>query len=80
MQAVEFLAEWSLTPSNMAFLRVNTGVCDPALIGDKAKWYADSLEQLSFKTWSENSSLGTTFRAATHAAEHPQTGKSLKTK
>jgi len=35
---VEFLAEWSLTPSNMTFLRINTGVCDPKLIGDKQKW------------------------------------------
>ncbi|TMW39368.1 hypothetical protein DOY81_015552, partial [Sarcophaga bullata] len=28
-QAVEFLAEWSLTPTNVAFLRVQTGVMDP---------------------------------------------------
>lgn len=31
-QAVEFLAEWSLTPTNVAFLRVQTGVFDPAQV------------------------------------------------
>lgn len=73
-QAVEFLAEWALTPSNMAFLRVNTGVCDPALIGDKSKWYAHTLEPMTFKVWQEGSSLGTTLRAGTQI-ENPPTGK-----
>jgi len=35
---VEFFAEWILSPDNVAFLRVQTGVYDPALIGDKPKW------------------------------------------
>lgn len=56
-QAVEFLAEWSLTPSNVAFLRVHTGVFDPALIGDKGKWFAHQLEPINFPVWDENSSL-----------------------
>ncbi|XP_058788750.1 MAP kinase-activating death domain protein isoform X1 [Phymastichus coffea] len=55
-QAVEFLAEWSLTPSNVAFLRVQTGVCDPAQIGDKAKWFAPSLEPINFAVWEASSS------------------------
>ena len=58
----------------MAFLRVNTGVCDPALIGDKAKWYAETLDEISFKVWQESSSLGATLRAANQVAENPQTG------
>ncbi|XP_069988793.1 MAP kinase-activating death domain protein isoform X4 [Penaeus vannamei] len=74
-QAVEFLAEWALTPSNMAFLRVNTGVCDPALIGDKSKWYAHTLEPMTFKVWQEGSSLGTTLRAGTQI-ENPPTDES----
>ncbi|BES98893.1 uDENN [Nesidiocoris tenuis] len=56
-QAVEFLAEWSLTPSNVAFLRVQTGVCDPQQIGDKAKWFNDCLEPIVFRVWDDNSSL-----------------------
>ncbi|KDR13172.1 MAP kinase-activating death domain protein, partial [Zootermopsis nevadensis] len=56
-QAVEFLAEWSLTPSNVAFLRVHTGVFDPTLIGDKSKWYAHTLEPIHFVVWDQSSSL-----------------------
>ncbi|XP_024084924.1 MAP kinase-activating death domain protein isoform X2 [Cimex lectularius] len=58
-QAVEFLAEWSLTPSNVAFLRVQTGVCDPAQIGDKSKWFNHTLEPILFRVWDDNSSLAT---------------------
>lgn len=56
-QAVEFLAEWSLTPTNVAFQRVHTGVLDPALIGDKAKWYIHTLEPIRFVVWDDGSSL-----------------------
>ena len=38
VQAVEFYAEWSLTPTNIAFHRVHNSVFDPVLIGDKPKW------------------------------------------
>ncbi|XP_068225676.1 MAP kinase-activating death domain protein-like isoform X1 [Palaemon carinicauda] len=74
-QAVEFLAEWSITPSNMAFLRVNTGVFDPTLIGDKSKWYAHTLEPISFRAWQEGSSLGATLRAGTQI-DNPPTDES----
>ncbi|KAG0714007.1 MAP kinase-activating death domain protein [Chionoecetes opilio] len=77
-QAVEFLAEWSLTPSNMAFLRVNTGVFDPTLIGDKSKWYAHTLEPIGFRVWSDGSSLGATLRASTQV-DNPPTGTSRAT-
>lgn len=56
-QAVEFLAEWALTPSNVAFLRVHTGMFDPSVIGDKGKWFAHQLEPINFAVWDENSSL-----------------------
>ncbi|XP_049779283.1 MAP kinase-activating death domain protein [Schistocerca cancellata] len=62
-QAVEFLAEWSLTPSNVAFLRVHTGVFDPTLIGDKSKWYAHTLEPIYFSVWDESSSLSGALRS-----------------
>ncbi|KAK9509198.1 hypothetical protein O3M35_006563 [Rhynocoris fuscipes] len=58
-QAVEFLAEWSLTPNNVAFLRVQTGVCDPAQIGDKAKWFNHLVEPITFRVWDDTSSLAT---------------------
>ncbi|XP_066959629.1 MAP kinase-activating death domain protein isoform X8 [Macrobrachium rosenbergii] len=74
-QAVEFLAEWSITPSNMAFLRVNTGVFDPTLIGDKSKWYAHTLEPIGFRVWQEGSSLGATLRAGTQI-DNPPTDES----
>ncbi|GLH13288.1 MAP kinase-activating death domain protein [Gryllus bimaculatus] len=62
-QAVEFLAEWSLTPSNVAFLRVHTGVFDPTLIGDKPKWYAHTLDPIRFIVWDEGSSLNGALRS-----------------
>lgn len=62
-QAVEFLAEWSLTPSNVAFLRVQTGVFDPAQIGDKSRWYATNLEPIYFPVWDSGSSLANALKA-----------------
>ncbi|XP_018048573.1 PREDICTED: MAP kinase-activating death domain protein isoform X1 [Atta colombica] len=62
-QAVEFLAEWSLTPSNVAFLRVQTGVFDPAQIGDKPRWYATNLEPIYFPVWDSGSSLANALKA-----------------
>ncbi|CAF3868387.1 unnamed protein product [Adineta steineri] len=57
-QAVEFFAEWSLCPENVTFLRIQTGIYDPALIGDKPKWYSRSLTAISFNIIDENSTLG----------------------
>lgn len=51
VKAVEYFAEYVLSPNNMAFLRVQTGVCDPAVLGDKAKWFADQLDAQSFSVW-----------------------------
>lgn len=59
-QAVEFLAEWSLTPTNVTFQRVHTGVLDPSLIGDKPKWYLHTLEPIKFVVWDDGSSLNGT--------------------
>ncbi|RMZ99493.1 MAP kinase-activating death domain [Brachionus plicatilis] len=56
-QAVEFLAEWSLCPSNVAYLRIQTGIYDPSLIGDKPKWYCRYLTPIQFKTYEEKSTL-----------------------
>lgn len=56
VQAVEFFAEWALRPSNTAFLRVQTGVYDPLLIGDKPRWYSRSLNHVKFTVFDENAS------------------------
>ncbi|CAH0560900.1 unnamed protein product [Brassicogethes aeneus] len=61
-QAVEFLAEWSLTPTNVAFQRVHTGVLDPTLVGDKPKWYLHNLEAIKFVVWDDGSSLNGALR------------------
>nr|CAH0111902.1 unnamed protein product [Daphnia galeata] len=62
-QAVEFLAEWSLSPTNVAFLRVQTGVFDPAIIGDKHKWFSEQYEPLQFVVWDEASSMDSALRS-----------------
>lgn len=53
-QAVEYMAEWVLCPDNVAFLRIQTGVLDPAIVGDKPKWYEHQLEPLRYKIWETN--------------------------
>ena len=54
---MEYFAEWSLTPNNVVFQRIQTGVYDPALIGDKPKWFARSLEPVLFPVWNKFGSL-----------------------
>ncbi|XP_014679773.1 PREDICTED: MAP kinase-activating death domain protein-like, partial [Priapulus caudatus] len=56
-QAVEFYAEWSLAPTNVAFHRVHTGVYDPLLIGDKPKWYSQQLNAVYFQVFGERTAL-----------------------
>lgn len=62
-QAVEFLAEWSLTPTNLAFLRVQTGMLDPTQVGDKSKWFAHVLTPIRFSVWDDGSSLNGALRS-----------------
>lgn len=50
-QAVEYMAEWALCPDNVAFQRIQTGVYDPSIIGDKPKWYGNQLEPLRYQIW-----------------------------
>ncbi|XP_033216295.1 MAP kinase-activating death domain protein [Belonocnema kinseyi] len=70
-QAVEFLAEWSLMPNNVAFLRVQTGVFDPAQIGDKPRWYASGLEPINFSVWDSGSSLANALKAMKEHESQP---------
>ncbi|XP_055900949.1 MAP kinase-activating death domain protein-like isoform X6 [Biomphalaria glabrata] len=57
-QAVEYLSEWSLCPTNLVYQRVQTAVYDPSLIGDKPKWYAQQLQPVEFHIYDNSSSLG----------------------
>lgn len=58
-QAVEFFAEWALSPTNVVFQRIQTGMYDPLMIGDKGKWYSQSLQRIEFKVYDEaQSTLG----------------------
>lgn len=56
-QAVDYFAEWALTPNNVVFQRIQTGVDDPSMIGDKLKWFANTLEPVIFTVWQENCSI-----------------------
>lgn len=70
-QAVEFLAEWSLQPTNVAFLRVQTGVLDPTQIGDKPKWFACTLTPIRFSVWDDGSSINGALRSLQQAESQP---------
>lgn len=70
-QAVEFLAEWSLTPTNVAFLRVQTGVLDPTQVGDKSKWFAHTLTPIRFSVWDDGSSLNGALRSLQQMENQP---------
>lgn len=41
----------------MAHLRIQTGIFDPSLIGDKPKWYCRYLTPVQFKTYEDKSTL-----------------------
>ncbi|XP_068017662.1 MAP kinase-activating death domain protein isoform X13 [Melanerpes formicivorus] len=56
-QAVEYFGEWSLNPTNYAFQRIHNNTFDPALIGDKPKWYAHQLQPIHYRVYDSNSQL-----------------------
>ncbi|XP_067413809.1 MAP kinase-activating death domain protein [Emydura macquarii macquarii] len=56
-QAVEYFGEWSLNPTNYAFQRIHNNMFDPALIGDKPKWYAHQMQPIHYRVYDSNSQL-----------------------
>uniref|UniRef100_A0A1I8BW21 RGS domain-containing protein n=1 Tax=Meloidogyne hapla TaxID=6305 RepID=A0A1I8BW21_MELHA len=56
-QAVEYFAECSLCPPNETYVRIQTGVISSAQIGDKAKWFSDSLMPVHFNAYPFGSTL-----------------------
>lgn len=73
---MEYFAEWMLSPKNVVFLRVQTSVYDPLLIGDKPKWYAHQLQPIEFRVYDDGSSLGTALTSSTgiYSDENPTGG------
>ncbi|KAM6160578.1 MAP kinase-activating death domain protein isoform 1-T1 [Erethizon dorsatum] len=56
-QAVEYFGEWILNPTNYAFQRIHNSMFDPALIGDKPKWYAHQLQPIHYRVYDGSSQL-----------------------
>ncbi|XP_055279984.1 MAP kinase-activating death domain protein isoform X18 [Moschus berezovskii] len=56
-QAVEYFGEWILNPTNYAFQRIHSNMFDPALIGDKPKWYAHQLQPIHYRVYDSGSQL-----------------------
>ena len=40
----------------MAFIRVQNGVYDPVIIGDKHKWFSHQLDTIDFSVWNKDNS------------------------
>jgi hypothetical protein len=57
-QSVEYFAESSLCPLNEAYVRVQNGITKAAQIGDKAKWFSESLMPIHFNAYPNGSTLG----------------------
>lgn len=76
---MEFFAEWMLSPKNVVFLRVQTSVYDPLLIGDKPKWYAHQLQPIEFRVYDDGSSLGTALTSSSgiYSDENPTGGSEI---
>ena len=73
LQAVEYFAEWALSPFNVVFQRVQTGVFDPLLIGDKSKWYSNILNKIDFRVYDDvHSTLGAAVQSAMDAKEEDE--------
>ncbi|KAL6724495.1 hypothetical protein Aduo_019382 [Ancylostoma duodenale] len=62
-QAVEYFAECCLCPKNETFVRVQAGIDSPAQIGDKAKWFSESLMPVHFTVYPNESSLCSAYYA-----------------
>lgn len=57
-QAVEFFAEYMVNPENTTFRKVQNGILDPLIIGDKPKWYSHYVQPLYYQVHNPHSRLG----------------------
>uniref|UniRef100_A0A914E0Z3 MAP kinase-activating death domain protein n=1 Tax=Acrobeloides nanus TaxID=290746 RepID=A0A914E0Z3_9BILA len=56
-QSVEYFAECSLCPKNETYVRVQTGITSASQIGDKAKWFTNTLMPVHFNAYPKDSTL-----------------------
>lgn len=58
-QAVEYYAEWMVNPDNSVYRKVENGILDPRIIGDKPRWYSHYVQPLYYQVHNPQSQLGT---------------------
>uniref|UniRef100_A0AC35U4W9 MAP kinase-activating death domain protein n=1 Tax=Rhabditophanes sp. KR3021 TaxID=114890 RepID=A0AC35U4W9_9BILA len=56
-QSVEYFAECCLCPRNETYVRVQTGISQESQIGDKAKWFSESLMPVHFLAYPDGSTI-----------------------
>ncbi|KAI6241548.1 MAP kinase-activating death domain-containing protein [Aphelenchoides fujianensis] len=56
-QSVEYFAESCLCPRNEAYVRVQNGTTNASQVGDKGKWFTDSLMPIHFNAYPDNCTL-----------------------
>ncbi|CCD62711.1 MAP kinase-activating death domain protein [Caenorhabditis elegans] len=61
-QAVEYFAECCLCPKNETFVRVQAGIESAEQVGDKPKWFSESLMPVHFMVYPNNSTLDSAIR------------------
>ncbi|CAI2355571.1 unnamed protein product [Caenorhabditis sp. 36 PRJEB53466] len=61
-QAVEYFAECCLCPKNETFVRVQAGIESAEQVGDKPKWFNESLMPVHFMVYPNNSTLDSAIR------------------
>ncbi|XP_065645694.1 MAP kinase-activating death domain protein isoform X2 [Hydra vulgaris] len=57
-QAVEYFAEWMVNPTNTVFKKVEAGIYDPRIIGDKPRWYSHYVQPFYYQVHNPHSHLG----------------------
>ncbi|XP_065070766.1 MAP kinase-activating death domain protein-like isoform X2 [Rhopilema esculentum] len=57
-QAAEYYAEWLVNPTNTVYRKVQSGILDPRVVGDKPRWYSHYLAPVYYQVHNPHSSLG----------------------
>ncbi|XP_068760950.1 MAP kinase-activating death domain protein-like isoform X2 [Montipora capricornis] len=56
-QSLEYYGEWLVYPTNTVFTKILKGIHDPQIIGDKAKWFTNSLEPVVYQVFDSDSKI-----------------------
>ena len=57
-QAVQYYGEWMVNPENTVYRKVQNGILDPRIIGDKPCWFSHYVQPLYYQVHNPQSSLG----------------------